>query len=259
VETLDRAIGIWQQVAPRLFKTALETPPEVCPMCLRQADLIRVPIPGNGILQVPCVCHTARHARVIYQDCLKANKMDIQDEQKTMKNMDRYGTPEQWQTLKDAASSLHSLIQSPLQHRWITIIGAKGCGKSHIVLSARNAMKQYAVYFYAASLGDEIFDSLDHDSTVALKDRLIRAPVLLLDDLGTEPARSDFVNQFINSVIGERYQRGIYAPTVITTNLLEADLDRRYDRLADRILDENLVNLHHITLPTYRRRKRKGA
>jgi DNA replication protein DnaC len=257
METIDDAIGIWKQLAPIRFKEALEQKPNPCPMCRGEADLINLPIPGDGSVTVPCVCQTALYARRMWDDCLKANRISTSDRQRTLRQLNEYGTKAQWATMFAAMKSLRSLIDNPLQHKWITMIGDKGCGKSHVVLSARNLLDRYAVYFYCSTLGDEIFNSLDHDSTVQLKRRLIHAPVLMLDDLGTEPAKSDFVAQFINSVIGERYQLGIYAPTVITTNLSIKDLDDRYDRMADRILDERLVIQHSITLPSYRRPGKK--
>ena len=253
MESIDSAITIWQQVAPKRFRTALENLPDPCPVCLNKLDFIRVQIEGNGEVVVPCVCQTADYAREVFEHCLTANKLETAEKQKDSSQLERYGTPEQWNSLVLTAQSLRSLMDSPFKHKWITIFGVKGCGKSHLMLATLNKMDKYAVYFYCDTLGNEIFASLDRDSTIDLKQKLIRAPVLLLDDLGTEPANSPFVSQFINGVIGARYQRGIYAPTVITTNLSEAALDARYDRMADRILDRHLVIQHHITLPSFRR------
>ena len=65
---------------------------------------------------------------------------------------------------------------------------------------------------------------------------LIASPVLMLDDLGSEPMMQNITIEQLFNLINERQRRNL--ATVISTNLNLAELRNRYtERIASRISD----------------------
>ena len=65
---------------------------------------------------------------------------------------------------------------------------------------------------------------------------MMDAPVLMLDDLGTEPFMDNVTITELFNLLNERQQRKL--PTVISTNLSEKELRERYtERVTSRLLD----------------------
>jgi DNA replication protein DnaC len=99
-------------------------------------------------------------------------------------------------------------------------------------------------------------DLLDHlratfnpQSVVTFDQRfeeLRRAPLLILDDLGTESA-TPWAREKLYQIFDYRYNARL--PTVITTAQPIEDLD---PRLASRMLDVSLCTLFAIMIPPYR-------
>ena len=77
--------------------------------------------------------------------------------------------------------------------------------------------------------GDETFDGFTS---------LIEAPLLLIDDLGTEPMMRNITVEYLFTLLNERLLNK--RPTVIATNLTIVQLQERYgERAISRILDRN--------------------
>lgn len=65
---------------------------------------------------------------------------------------------------------------------------------------------------------------------------MIEAPILLIDDLGTEPMMRNITVEYLFTLLNERC--AAKAHTVIATNLLPAQIKERYgERVASRLLD----------------------
>jgi DNA replication protein DnaC len=77
-----------------------------------------------------------------------------------------------------------------------------------------------------------------------------RAPVLILDDLGTQNM-TPWVREKLYQLINYRYNAEL--PTVITTPELKDDMDAR---LLSRMQDARLCTIQAITAPSYRGIKR---
>ena len=78
---------------------------------------------------------------------------------------------------------------------------------------------------------------LTNDENYREFDQLIETPLLLIDDLGTEPMMHNITKEYLFTLLNERMASGRH--TVVATNLMPVALQERYDerimsRLADR-------------------------
>ncbi|MCC7020846.1 MAG: ATP-binding protein [Ardenticatenales bacterium] len=134
---------------------------------------------------------------------------------------------------------------------WFVILGAHGVGKTHLAAAIANA--------YAANGGEALFvvvpDLLDHlrntfspNSKVDYDqrfDEVRRAPLLVLDDLGTESA-TPWAQEKLFQLLNHRYAARL--PTVITTT---SNLDNLHSSLRTRMFDRRLCTLFEIVAPPY--------
>ena len=73
--------------------------------------------------------------------------------------------------------------------------------------------------------------------------RYVNAPVLLIDDLGTEPLMKNITVEYLYLILSERFAARRH--TVIATNLMPEELKERYfERVSSRILDRNLGDVY---------------
>ena len=76
---------------------------------------------------------------------------------------------------------------------------------------------------------DELFDGFTS---------LLEAPLLLIDDLGTEPMMRNITVEYLFTLLNERMANKRH--TVIATNLTPLQLQERYgERVASRLLDRS--------------------
>ena len=74
---------------------------------------------------------------------------------------------------------------------------------------------------------------------------LIEAPLLLIDDLGTEPMMRNITVEYLFTLLNERFAARRH--TVIATNMAPVQLKERYgERVASRLLDRGLVAAVHL-------------
>ena len=67
-------------------------------------------------------------------------------------------------------------------------------------------------------------------------DQLLEAPLLLIDDLGSEPMMKNITVEYLFTLLNERMAAGRH--TVIATNLSPVQLIERYgERVGSRLLD----------------------
>jgi DNA replication protein DnaC len=102
---------------------------------------------------------------------------------------------------------------------------------------------------------DTVPDLLDHlraafspNSAVSLDRRFEQvrsAPLLILDDLGTQSA-TPWAREKLHQLFNYRYSHQL--PTVVTTALKLEELD---ERLRSRMLDTRLCKIHSIDVPTF--------
>lgn len=91
------------------------------------------------------------------------------------------------------------------------------------------------LFVVMASLVDTIFElkSRDKEEWQRFESRIKTAPLLILDDLGSENPEG-WVQVKLDAIISERYNRVL--PTIATSNLTPAQMEKQYtNRLYDRL------------------------
>lgn len=161
------------------------------------------------------------------------------------------------ESLRAAYDAAQAYARQPLG--WIVLQGGVGCGKTHLAAAIANAVVagDTAAYFETAPdlldrLRAHFGDSEEHNFTEAFE-RIRNAPLLVLDDLGTEN-QTPWAVEKLFQILNYRYTNRL--PTVITTNV---PLDRIEARIRSRMQDDNLSLLIEIKAPDYRQGARSAA
>jgi DNA replication protein DnaC len=160
-------------------------------------------------------------------------------------------TAEQQTSLRTAVEGARRFIAEP--RGWVFIQGGYGCGKTHLAAAIANACLSTGVPVMFVNVPD-LLDYLraayspNVEETYDERFNEVRdAPVLILDDLGTQNA-TEWAEEKLYQILNARYV--FKRPTVITTNL---DLDRLDPRLRSRLSDLDLVRKLPILAPDFRR------
>jgi len=228
---------------------------EVCPICkglgYLRAD-VPVEHPDFGKL-VPCRCRLTELAEQ------RAATLRSDSDLRVLSRMtfetfthDGHGLPPDKQAnLRWAYEEARSFAENP--KGWLILRGGFGCGKTHLAAAIANFCIERGV----AVLFATVPDLLDHlratfapNSSVLYDsrfDEVRTAPVLILDDLGTESGTS-WAQEKLFQIINYRYNAQL--PTVITTN---HELEEIPLRLRSRLVDFGLARVVAITAPDYRR------
>jgi DNA replication protein DnaC len=211
---------------------------------------VRVEINGDKY-EVFCHCQLEAWRKARSERWSRLSNMPKGIELPNFNDFEEVDMPD-WAKMAEAIEAGKSLVESPLEHPWITIMGGNGCGKSMLLQSIYKQLDGYAAYLGAGRLGTMIFDSFQDNSTQDLMRELEEVSVLLIDDYGVENVRSETIRNRITEIIDRRYQYGRYRPTVIATNKTRKELRKQNNRVADRILDKNLAKVFSVTLPSFR-------
>ncbi len=232
---------------------------ETCPMC-QGLGYIRADVPVDhpdfGKL-VPCTCRLEELADKRVSALRTLSELKVL-ERMTFESFAPEGhglRSDKRENLRWAYNEARGFAEDP--QGWLVLKGGYGCGKTHLAASIAN----YCVKRGQPVLFITVPDLLDHlraayapssaqQHTPPFKARFheIRtAPVLILDDLGTESSTS-WAQEKLYQVFNYRYNAQL--PTVITTNHELEDIPLR---LRSRIVDPSLTQIVSITAPDYRR------
>lgn len=135
---------------------------------------------------------------------------------------------------------------------WLVITGTYGCGKTHLsaaIANARVAMGEPAIFMVIPDLLDHLRAAYNPQSGMSYDDlfeQLRNAPLLVLDDLGTQSS-TPWAQEKLFQLLNHRYTARL--PTVITTNQRIDDLE---PRLRSRLHDPDLVKVFAIVAPDFR-------
>jgi len=145
-------------------------------------------------------------------------------------------TPEERANLEKALAVARSYAENP--EGWLTFTGIYGCGKTHLAAAIAHHQQQAGtnvVFVTVPDLLDHLRLTYGPGAPVSFDQRfhMVRnAPLLILDDLGTENATS-WAKEKLFQIVDYRYVGGL--PTVITTpNTVESMDARIRSRLMDR-------------------------
>jgi len=143
---------------------------------------------------------------------------------------------------------------------WLVLTGVYGCGKTHLaaaIANKRAAMGRPALFVVVPDLLDHLRATFSPSSHVRFDQRFeeVRAaPLLVLDDLGTESA-SPWAQEKLYQLFNHRYNARL--PTVIT---MAQPIDQVDPRLRTRMLDTGMCTVFAILAPSYlAASKRRGA
>lgn len=153
--------------------------------------------------------------------------------------------------------NLQSVYQAALDFAeeprgWLVLMGTYGCGKTHLAAAIGNyrvGKRQPAVFIVVPDLLDHLRATFSPQSTVSydkLFEQIRRAPLLILDDLGTESA-TPWAREKVYQIFNYRYNARL--PTVITTAQTANDLD---PRIRARVLDRSHCQVWDILASSYR-------
>jgi DNA replication protein DnaC len=157
---------------------------------------------------------------------------------------------EEEESLKEAYNKARAFAENPRD--WLLITGTYGCGKTHLAAAIANyqiAQGHPALFVAIPDLLDHLRAAFNPQSTVTFDKRfeeVRRAPLLILDDLGTESA-TPWAREKLYQIFDYRYNARL--PTVITTARWTEEID---PRLATRMLDVSRCTPAPITAPAYR-------
>ncbi|MEK7278518.1 MAG: ATP-binding protein [Chloroflexota bacterium] len=159
--------------------------------------------------------------------------------------------PEHRQLLLHALEMAQKFAEEPVG--WLVLIGAHGCGKTHLAAAVANyriqVRRQPALFITCADLLDHLRATFSPDSYIRYDKRFAEiktAPLLVLDDLNFRNA-TPWAEEKLKQLLDYRYVS--WLPTVVTTSAIKEDLG---DWLETRLLDPRLSVVCPITAPIYR-------
>lgn len=154
----------------------------------------------------------------------------------------RSPNPRDQEQYRRCVEDARSFAQAP--DGWIALSGASGCGKTHIAAAIVNAMiaeGSPALFVVVPDLLDHLRAAYQPGADIGYDDlfeRVRNAPVLVLDDLGTE-APTPWAQEKLFQLVNHRFNMRL--PTVVTTNLAPEQFD---DRLRTRLFDASIARVY---------------
>lgn len=126
------------------------------------------------------------------------------------------------------------------KHLNLLLTGKSGLGKTYLLRSIAHAVAQRGIQtVYTSSYHFlEVARKAYMENSSAPMSELLLAPLVLIDDLGTEPLMQNVTVTQLFNLLNERDLKGLH--TVISTNLTVTELKERYtERIASRLLDSS--------------------
>jgi len=228
--------------------------PEVCPRCGGVGYFRRdVPVghPDFG-RAIPCDCQAAAQQQARLEGLRRASNLGMLTRQ-TFETFvpDGFGlAPHLQANLRRAFETCRAYAENP--QGWLVLRGRYGCGKTHLAAAIANyriSRGQSAIFMVVPDLLDYLRAAYrpDTDSSYDEQfDAVRNAPLLILDDLGTQSS-TPWAQEKLFQLLNYRYN-GLL-PTVITTNRELEEID---PRLRSRLADTELCQVVTILAPDFR-------
>lgn len=226
-----------------------------CPLCGGAGYLrIDVPVghPDFGRLEI-CSCRRGEVSARIQRRLYALSRLDDLDQLtfESFKPEGRIGIGEQEQkSIEGAFQRARHFASNP--EGWLLLIGGYGVGKTHLAAAIANQTVASGVPTLFHTVPDLLdglraaFSSQDTSFEERFEE-VRRAPLLVLDDLGTQNA-TEWAREKLFQILNHRYVN--HLPTVLTTNLALEEIEAR---IRSRISDPELVDRVYIQAPDYRR------
>ena len=152
-------------------------------------------------------------------------------------------------TLQKAFDAANSFAENPAG--WLVFMGGYATGKTHLAAAIgnyRKAMGGEPIFVVVPDLLDHLRATFSPSSSISYDRRFeeVRsAPLLILDDLGTQSA-TPWAREKLYQLLNYRYNAQL--PTVITTAQTLEEID---PRIRSRMLDKRICAVYGITTPGY--------
>jgi DNA replication protein DnaC len=134
----------------------------------------------------------------------------------------------------------------------LLLLGRYGCGKTHLAAAVANSAVAAGIPTLFLTVPD-LLDTLrftfsDQDTSFEERfDQIRQAPLLILDDFGTQNA-TEWAREKLYQILNYRYINQL--PLVVTTNI---PIEQIEGRMRSRLLDREIVTHAEIAAPDYRR------
>ncbi len=202
-----------------------------CPKCKDTGEV-------GDVLKKPCACQLVR----LQKELAEGARIN---ERETFETFDPDVYPESEQkkralTYKQYFEAYAAALPKP-QKPNILMIGDAGTGKTffgnaiaYAAIGRGIAARKVTAY----RLTQDALDGIDGNSAAIRTDT--ECPLLVIDDLGTEPMIPNVTRETIYRVVNERITEGL--PTVVITNLGSEALSERYgERITSRLVDRDVT------------------
>lgn len=136
--------------------------------------------------------------------------------------------------------------------KWLLLEGNFGTGKTHLAAAIANRRLDYGdpvLFITTPDLLDYLKSTFGPTSEIAYDDlfeRIRRAPLLVLDDLGAEH-QTGWAVEKLYQIFNDRHRFGL--PTVVTTN---RDVMQIEARIRSRLLDQEMTRIVKLAIPDRR-------
>ncbi len=159
-------------------------------------------------------------------------------------------SPEVQINLEKAFRAAQEFAEHP--RGWLVMTGTYGCGKTHLAAAIgnyRKGMGDSPIFVVVPDLLDHLRATFSPSSTTSYDEmfnRVKSAPILIMDDLGTQSA-TPWAREKLYQIFNERYNAKL--PTVIT---MSSNLEELDARIRSRMLDTRVCTIFEILAPSYR-------
>ncbi len=158
--------------------------------------------------------------------------------------------PHEEQSLRQAFHRAREFAEHP--EGWLILLGAYGCGKTHLAAAIANHCLERghpSLFVVVPDLLDHLRSTYSPGSAVSYDERfdsILEAPLLILDDLGTQQA-TPWAQEKLYQLFNYRYNARL--PTVITSNRMLEEMD---PRLRSRMTDPELCQIYRMVTRDFR-------
>jgi DNA replication protein DnaC len=158
--------------------------------------------------------------------------------------------PHEEQSLRQAFRRAREFAEHP--EGWLILLGAYGCGKTHLAAAIANHCLERghpSLFVVVPDLLDHLRSTYSPASAVSYDERfesILEAPLLILDDLGTQQA-TPWAQEKLYQLFNYRYNARL--PTVITSNRMLEEMD---PRLRSRMTDPELCQIYRMVTRDFR-------
>jgi DNA replication protein DnaC len=227
---------------------------DVCPICGGAGYLRRDLLPGHPEFgqPVPCSCKLEEITERRLDDLRKASNLGLLSRMRfdNFRFESQGLQPSQEQALRKAYGRAREFAESP--QGWLILLGGYGCGKTHLAAAIANyclGRGHPCLFVVVPDLLDHLRATYSPGSTVSYDERfeaILTAPLLILDDLGTQQA-TPWAQEKLYQLFNHRYNARL--PTVITSN---RSLEETDPRLKSRMADPELCQVYTMASRDFR-------